>query len=56
MKVHCMPIITKITSLEAEKNKLLYAVPGGLIGVGTTMDPSLTKADELVGNVIGYPN
>lgn len=26
-----------------------------MIGVGTIMDPSLTKADELVGSIIGYP-
>ncbi|VAH09304.1 unnamed protein product [Triticum turgidum subsp. durum] len=27
--------------------------PGGLIGVGTTMDPTLTRADRLVGQVLG---
>jgi len=26
-------------------------VPGGLIGVGTLMDPTLTRADRLVGQV-----
>lgn len=51
----CEPILTRITSLFAEKNDLLFAIPGGLIGVGTLMDPSLTKADNLVGNIIGYP-
>ena len=30
-----------------------FAVPGGLIGVGTTMDPTLTRADRLVGQVLG---
>ncbi|KAI3868568.1 hypothetical protein MKX03_003788 [Papaver bracteatum] len=40
-------------SLYAEQNKLQFAVPGGLIGVGTTMDPSLTRADRLVGQVLG---
>jgi translation initiation factor 2 subunit 3 len=54
-KLYCEPIYTKITTLFAEKNDLLFAIPGGLIGVGTLMDPSLTKADNLVGNVIGYP-
>ena len=34
---------------------MLYAIPGGLIGVGTLLDPSLTIADSLVGNIIGYP-
>merc|ERR1711916_349445 len=31
----CVPILSKILSLKAEKNELQYAVPGGLIGVGT---------------------
>jgi len=34
---------------------LLYAVPGGLIGVGLDIDPSLTIKDSLVGNV-KFPN
>ena len=28
-------------------------MPGGLIGVGTTVDPTLTRADRLVGQVLG---
>lgn len=40
-------------SLFAEKNSLEFAVPGGLIGVGTSMDPMLTRADRLVGQVLG---
>ena len=32
-----------------EKNDLLYAVPGGLIGVGLRVDPSLTRSNRLVG-------
>lgn len=54
-KFICTPIFTRIVTLKAEENSLLYAIPGGLIAVGTLLDPSLTKADELVGNVIGYP-
>ncbi len=49
----CIPIRTKIVTLEAEKNDLLYAVPGGLIGVGLLIDPSLTRNDRMVGNVLG---
>jgi len=33
----CRPIRSKIISLLAEKNELQFAVPGGLIGVGTTV-------------------
>ncbi|KAL0211036.1 hypothetical protein P9112_009334 [Eukaryota sp. TZLM1-RC] len=52
-KVRCKPIFTRVTSLFAEKNSLQFAVPGGLIGVGTSMDPSLCRADRLVGGVLG---
>lgn len=45
------PIFTRITSLMAEENSLIYAVPGGLIGVGLKVDPFLTKGDRLVGRV-----
>ncbi|CAH2080211.1 unnamed protein product [Thlaspi arvense] len=49
----CTPIYSRVTSLYAEKNELEFAVPGGLIGVGTTMDPALTRGDRLVGQVLG---
>ncbi|EZG47345.1 putative eukaryotic translation initiation factor 2 gamma subunit [Gregarina niphandrodes] len=50
------PIRSVITSLHAEQNELQFAVPGGLIGVGSTIDPSLTRADALVGQVLGHPD
>lgn len=34
----------------------MFAVPGGLIGVGLKIDPCLTRADRLVGSMIGYPD
>jgi translation initiation factor 2 subunit 3 len=37
----------------AEGNKLEYAIPGGLIAVGTKVDPTLTRQNKLVGHVIG---
>lgn len=49
----CTPIYSRIISLYAESNDLQYAVPGGLIGVGTKVDPTLTRADRLVGQVLG---
>jgi translation initiation factor 2 subunit 3 len=51
--IKCTPIYSRIVSLYAEQNELQFAVPGGLIGVGTTMDPTLTRADRLVGQVLG---
>ena len=50
-KVKCVPLFSRIVSLFAEQNDLQYAVPGGLIGVGTHIDPTLTRADRLVGQV-----
>jgi translation initiation factor 2 subunit 3 len=52
-KVRCRPIFSQIISLLAEKNELKFAVPGGLIGVGTRIDPTLCRADRLVGQVLG---
>jgi len=49
----CQPIFSRIMSLHAENNLLQFAVPGGLIGVGTRIDPTLCRADRLVGQVLG---
>ena len=49
------PLRTRIVTLFAEANDLKFAVPGGLIGVGTQLDPTLTKKDRLVGQVLGVP-
>ena len=51
--VKCTPIRSTIVSLSSENNQLQFAVPGGLIGVGTKIDPTLTRADRLVGQVLG---
>jgi translation initiation factor 2 subunit 3 len=49
-------IESQITSLKADENQLMYAVPGGLIGVGMKVDPFITRSDSLVGQIIGLPN
>jgi translation initiation factor 2 subunit 3 len=51
-----MPITTKVESIMASGRFIEEARPGGLIGVATKLDPFLTKADNLVGNVLGHPN
>ncbi|CAG9461311.1 unnamed protein product [Pedinophyceae sp. YPF-701] len=51
--IKCIPIYSRVQALFAERNALEYAVPGGLIGLGTTVDPTLTRADRLVGQVLG---
>lgn len=47
------PLLTTVTSLFSEQTSLSYAIPGGLIGVGTKLDPALTKQNNLVGQMIG---
>lgn len=50
------PIKARVSSLlSGSGNKLDEAYPGGLIGVGTELDPASTRADRLVGNVVGRP-
>lgn len=51
--IKCTPIFSRIVSLNSEGNDLKYAVPGGLIGAGTRIDPTLCRADRLVGFVLG---
>ena len=48
------PIKTKIIALNKGGKLLEKAGPGGLLGIQTELDPFLTKADMLSGNVIGH--
>ncbi|KAK6435813.1 eukaryotic translation initiation factor 2 subunit gamma [Oleoguttula sp. CCFEE 5521] len=52
-QIQCKPIFSRVMSLHTENNTLKFAVPGGLIGVGTRIDPTLCRADRLVGFVLG---
>jgi translation initiation factor 2 subunit 3 len=47
------PIRSKIVSLHAGHEHLQEARPGGLVGMGLQIDPSLSKADSLVGCMAG---
>ena len=49
----CQPIISKVLSLNSDKNVLEYAIPGGLIAIGTTIDPIFTRSNGLVGQTAG---
>ena len=50
-----VPIETTIRSLQAGGRSVERATPGGLLGVGTALDPSLTKGDALAGRIAGPP-
>ncbi len=47
------PIQTEIVSLSAGSLNIEEAKQGGLIAIRTALDPSLTKSDNLSGNVVG---
>ncbi|MGC9071661.1 MAG: translation initiation factor IF-2 subunit gamma [Acidilobus sp.] len=55
-KVRYKPLRTTVTSLRFGKYEVDEARPGGLVAVGTKLDPSLTKADNLAGSVAGNPD
>ena len=48
-----LPIETEITSIMGGQERLKEVTPGGLIGVGTKLDPSMTIEDSLVGQCVG---
>ncbi|MFZ2471305.1 MAG: translation initiation factor IF-2 subunit gamma [Methanothrix sp.] len=50
-----VPIQTKVVTLLAGKQVQEEITPGGLMGVGTLLDPIMTKSDALVGQVAGEP-
>ncbi len=54
-QVEWQPIITDVRSLQAGGESVSEVTPGGLCGVGTGLDPSLTKGDSLAGQIVGEP-
>jgi len=55
-KVIYESLFTTVASLHAGGKKVKSAQCGGLVGVGTLLDPSLTKADGVTGNLAGKPD
>lgn len=52
-KEYYEPLTTEVVSIKFGDRSFSEARPGGLVALGTRLDPSLTKADSLVGNVCG---
>jgi len=46
-------LVANVETLQAGDGEVKQATPGGLVAVGTDLDPSITKSDGLVGNVLG---
>lgn len=49
------PLTTEVVSIQTGRAFVEQASCGGLVALGTKLDPSITKADGLVGNVAGKP-
>jgi translation initiation factor 2 subunit 3 len=47
---------SEITGLIAGGEDVEEVGPGGLVGIGTNLDPALTKADSLSGSIAGEPD
>jgi len=47
------PLVSEIVSLHAGEKSVKEAHCGGLVGIGTLLDPSYSKADGLTGNLAG---
>jgi translation initiation factor 2 subunit 3 len=50
-----VPVITRISALQTGAGSTERVGPGGLVAVGTHLDPTFTKGDQMVGSVIGKP-
>ncbi|MDG7019096.1 MAG: translation initiation factor IF-2 subunit gamma [Nitrososphaerota archaeon] len=48
-----IPVITRVSSLETGAGQTERVGPGGLVAVGTHLDPTFVKGDQMVGSVIG---
>ncbi|MCX6665537.1 MAG: EF-Tu/IF-2/RF-3 family GTPase, partial [Euryarchaeota archaeon] len=49
------PITTKITSIITGGKSVHEATPGGLLAIGTGLDPARVKSDSLAGHLVGRP-
>jgi translation initiation factor 2 subunit 3 len=50
------PIVTQIGSLGTGAGIVDVIKPGGLVAIGTKLDPSYVKSDSLIGSIVGKPN
>ncbi len=54
-KKHRENIITEVTSLFSGGRSQKQVSPGGLVAIGSLLDPVVTKSDALTGKVVGVP-
>jgi translation initiation factor 2 subunit 3 len=49
------PIASQISTLGTGAGLVESVRPGGLVAIGTKLDPTFTKSDSLIGSVVGKP-
>jgi translation initiation factor 2 subunit 3 len=49
------PVTSHIATLGTGAGLVESVKPGGLVAIGTKLDPALTKSDSLIGSVVGKP-
>jgi translation initiation factor 2 subunit 3 len=49
------PIISQVSTLGTGAGLVKSVRPGGLVAIGTKLDPTYTKSDSLIGSVVGKP-
>ncbi len=49
------PITSQISTLGTGAGLVEAVKPGGLVAIGTKLDPTFTKSDSLIGSVVGKP-
>ena len=49
-----IPLTARVESIRYGNIEVEEARPGGLVAIGTSLDPSLTKGDLMIGNVVGH--
>ncbi len=54
-KTSWQPLVSTVTAVHSGGSTFETAGPGGLLAVGTKLDPALTKSDSLVGKIAGKP-
>jgi len=50
----CYSLKSKVSTINSEKNVLENGFPGGLLGIGTNLDPIFTRGDRLAGQVLTH--
>jgi len=52
----CTEIVAYVKTIFSDNIRLAYAIPGGLISIGLSIDPSITAMDHLSGNILMSEN